>query len=147
MYFGKRTQLVVRFHCACSVRCLQQLHYAVDTMVNKAYKKLALKLHPDKNKAPGADEVYRALDMSSIVAVACLRLQLADHEEAQSELTLVHVAVWGESIHMSWIYFNHTRISATAFVSCRTILVSSTYYVLFEPNRGSRSYQGATPCN
>lgn len=36
--------------------------------VKKAYKKLALKLHPDKNKAPGAEEAFKKLSK----AVQCL---------------------------------------------------------------------------
>jgi len=39
-----------------------------EDQVKKAYKKLALKLHPDKNKAPGAEEAFKKVSK----AVQCL---------------------------------------------------------------------------
>lgn len=36
--------------------------------IQKAYKKLALKLHPDKNGAPGAEEAFKRVSK----AVQCL---------------------------------------------------------------------------
>merc|ERR1719487_915178 len=42
---------------------------ADDDAVKKAYRKLALRLHPDKNKAPGAEEAFKKVSK----AVQCLQ--------------------------------------------------------------------------
>lgn len=39
---------------------------ATDSEIKKAYKKLALLLHPDKNKCPGASESFKAIGKSSV---------------------------------------------------------------------------------
>lgn len=40
---------------------------ATDSEIKKAYKKLALQLHPDKNKAPGSVEAFKAIGNAAAI--------------------------------------------------------------------------------
>ena len=54
--------LIIKFRirrCKDFYEVLQVEKNANDEEVKKAYRKLALRLHPDKNKAPGATEAFR----------------------------------------------------------------------------------------
>lgn len=44
---------------ACYYELLGIARRATDDDIKRAYRKLALKLHPDKNQARGADEAFK----------------------------------------------------------------------------------------
>lgn len=46
---------------------------ATDSDIKKAYKKLALQLHPDKNKAPGSGEAFKAIGKNCNCRIAFLQ--------------------------------------------------------------------------
>ena len=42
---------------------------AAETELKKSYRKLALQFHPDKNKAPGAGEAFKAIGNAYAVVI------------------------------------------------------------------------------
>jgi len=48
--------------CRSHYEVLRLSHHATYSEVKRAYKRLALRLHPDKNRAPGAEEAFRRIN-------------------------------------------------------------------------------------
>lgn len=75
-YTTEQMQLVQRILRTKDYYAILELEKEADAeQVKRAYKKVALKLHPDKNKAPGAEEAFKKLSK----AVQCL----TDEEKKQ----------------------------------------------------------------
>ncbi|CAK0828464.1 unnamed protein product [Prorocentrum cordatum] len=60
-YTPEQMQLVQRILRTKDYYQILEVPDAGEETVKKAYKKLALKLHPDKNRAPGAEEAFKKL--------------------------------------------------------------------------------------
>ncbi|XP_039502735.1 dnaJ homolog subfamily B member 14 isoform X1 [Drosophila santomea] len=57
--------------CRNHYEVLRVSHYATYSEVKRAYHKLALRLHPDKNKSPGAEQAFRRISEAADCLTDC----------------------------------------------------------------------------
>lgn len=61
-YSSEQLALVKKIRCCKDYyEILSVSKDATDSEIKKSYRKIALQLHPDKNRAPGADEAFKAV--------------------------------------------------------------------------------------
>ena len=54
---------------------------ASDADLKKSYRKLALQFHPDKNKAPGAGEAFKAIGNAFAVRIVVEALNIRGQQQ------------------------------------------------------------------
>ena len=85
---------------------------ASDSELKKAYRKLALKYHPDKNKAPGAAEAFKKI--SSAYATLSDPEKKRDYDrygsQEQQQQSLLRVGVGSHKAQLSL---------ATCYTACK----------------------------
>lgn len=66
-YTNEQSEAVKRIkRCKDYYEILGLKKEATDSEIKKAYKRLALEVHPDKNKCPGSAEAFKALGKSEV---------------------------------------------------------------------------------
>lgn len=76
---------------------------ATDSDIKKAYKKLALQLHPDKNKAPGAAEAFKAIGNAVAILTDAEKRKQYDLYGPEQE------RIQNAQTHQNHAHFNYTR--------------------------------------
>ncbi|KAK1129092.1 hypothetical protein K0M31_020222 [Melipona bicolor] len=76
---------------------------ATDSDIKKAYKKLALQLHPDKNKAPGAAEAFKAIGNAVAILTDVEKRKQYDMYGSEEE------RMQSAQAHQNHSHYNYTR--------------------------------------
>ncbi|CAD1477136.1 unnamed protein product [Heterotrigona itama] len=76
---------------------------ATDSDIKKAYKKLALQLHPDKNKAPGAAEAFKAIGNAVAILTDVEKRKQYDMYGSEEE------RMQSTQAHQNHSHYNYTR--------------------------------------
>ncbi|CAL7952275.1 unnamed protein product [Xylocopa violacea] len=76
---------------------------ATDSDIKKAYKKLALQLHPDKNKAPGAAEAFKAIGNAVAILTDVEKRKQYDLYGSEEE------RLQSSQTHQNHSHYNYTR--------------------------------------
>lgn len=76
---------------------------ATDSDIKKAYKKLALQLHPDKNKAPGAAEAFKAIGNAVAILTDVEKRKQYDMYGPEEE------RMQSAQAHQNHSHYNYTR--------------------------------------
>ncbi|EDW01543.1 dnaJ homolog subfamily B member 14 [Drosophila grimshawi] len=105
--------------CRNHYEVLRISHHATYSEVKRAYKRLALRLHPDKNRAPGSEEAFRCINEAADT--------LTDNQKRIEYNLLTAV---GDSF----------RSSASLYDNHRNIVPDQEF---FDPDELRRSYQAA----
>ncbi|DBA04784.1 TPA: hypothetical protein N0F65_004421 [Lagenidium giganteum] len=88
-YTAEQAQMVRKIKaCKSHYEVLSVPQNADDAEIKKAYRKLALKLHPDKNSAPGAEEAFKAVGKAfTVLSDADKRAHYDKYGDSQPEMT------------------------------------------------------------
>ncbi|XP_028895739.1 dnaJ homolog subfamily B member 14 [Zeugodacus cucurbitae] len=119
-YTRDQLDLVQRINkCKNFYQVLNVSRDATDTVIKRAYKRLALQLHPDKNQAPGAAEAFKLL--ANAVAVLTDERRRKEYDASGANTLTAHgssatnLAANHQHEHYNGAYFQNAFSFESAF--------------------------------